>query len=717
MKIPFLPYTNIGFHRALLLLCFLISFSLYADSLGNDFLFDDNNLIVNNYKLQQNPGLSDFMPGNKIITGYRPVRFLSLLIDYKIYGLNPAGFRLTNIIIHSLNGFLIFLVAIGLGLSRKAAIISCIVFLSHPIMTDSVTYISGRRDILFTFFYLMGFYFFMRFYNRQSLLRNAIVFILFILSIFSKEMGASFPIMLLWYTFWREGRSGRTGKTVVYEVCLQIKRTWQRSAFLFSLLIIMSLSFIYYKIFIWNPSFNYPYYGGTFLNNLLTVSQVFVYYIGLILVPIPLKGDYLGAFPIVDNPLAPLAWASFACLILLGSNAVLLVKKRPILSFSLIWFFIALLPVSHLIPHHELMAEHYLYLPIAGFAFICGDFFGKQRRGSISKLVTIILILLIGFYGGRTMMRNKDWRTAGTFWESTLHVGSFGYRAAVNLAVYYSSIGNDAKFVFYTQKALLYKNDYKILMNLAGFYDQKNDYPKAIQYYREAMKVESTNPKAFVYLASLYKRMKENQLALDVLNAFKQRKNNNSIEFMRAQIFIDENRFSDALKILEGIPPKKFVDLGYYYYFGLAAEKSGLFDKALLAYETGMQFQNKFHLIITRKYIFMLGQAGQSQEAVRAAKNFLMKFPNDMQIKLLLARVAFVQRQYFEAETYFNEIIESQGNCPECYLTLAMIAHKVYSNDAKAIELLDKAEKQDIEGKMKLDISLVRSMLSVPVND
>ena len=157
------------FYIAVFFLCIGASFLLYANSLPNEFVFDDVPLIVENKFIKDGTNLPRmFSPGAEQYQ-YRPVRFVSYMLDYWLWGLKPAGYRGANIVYHGIAGFILFLVLVELAGNWGAAVAGAVLFISHPVLTDSVTYISGRRDVLVGLFYLLSFYCFVRYRKEPRL--------------------------------------------------------------------------------------------------------------------------------------------------------------------------------------------------------------------------------------------------------------------------------------------------------------------------------------------------------------------------------------------------------------------------------------------------------------------------------------------------------------------------------------------------------------------
>jgi dolichyl-phosphate-mannose--protein O-mannosyl transferase len=153
----------------LVLICFsLLAFLLYANSLKNEFVFDDIPLIVKNYQIRQLANIPELLGLGRTGSYYRPLRIVSYAIDYHFFQLNPQGYHLSNILLHSITAWLVFLALYSLSNNYTIALAAALLFIVHPIQTDSVTYLAGRRDILSSLFYLLGFYLFIRYRKNPT---------------------------------------------------------------------------------------------------------------------------------------------------------------------------------------------------------------------------------------------------------------------------------------------------------------------------------------------------------------------------------------------------------------------------------------------------------------------------------------------------------------------------------------------------------------------
>src|SRR6267378_1282356 len=223
----------------------ILVFLCFANALRNEFVFDDIYLVsVNNQIRSLNLPL--------LLSSYRPIRDISYAIDFALWGENPFGFHLTSILIHAANVLLVFALVRRLTKDLVSATLTALIFAVHPIQTDAVTYIAGRRDVLFTFFYLLAFQSYLTYYRNRWSTKAVACFILFLLlwmlSLFSKEMAVSLPILIFVWHFcdaWEAG-SGPLWRRVWQTT----KRTFNREKWFWMLLSLAGIAFTVYWVVI-----------------------------------------------------------------------------------------------------------------------------------------------------------------------------------------------------------------------------------------------------------------------------------------------------------------------------------------------------------------------------------------------------------------------------------------------------------------------------------
>lgn len=412
-------------------------FVCYANALGNDFVFDDNSQVLTNKLLRSISNIPLLLT-----VSYRPLRDISYALDFAIWGDGPFGFHLTNILIHAGNTLLVFLIVRRLTGAVITAALVGVVFAVHPLQPDAVTYISGRRDILFSLFYLTSFYSYLNYRRRGSWAYFASFLICWGLSLMSKEMAVSLPAFIFVWRFcdlWSE-QSGPW-----------LKRCWRaaRSAFisdkwLYITLALVVPAYAYYMIFIRGGSTRagitgLEYWGGSFVTNALTVVTVHAWYLKQLVFPTPIV-QYLGAFEIATTLFDVRVILSIivVCSVLLAGFVLL--NRNKLMAFAILSYFTLLLPVSQIIPHHELLADHYLYLPLMSFSLFAALLVQEiaARSEGAKKIAYGFAVAAVIVLASLTVVRNKDWKDEFTLWQANHKEVPNSIRAVGNLATMYA---------------------------------------------------------------------------------------------------------------------------------------------------------------------------------------------------------------------------------------------------------------------------------------
>ena len=324
---------------------------------------------------------------------YRPLVDLSYGVDFLIWGWNPFGFRLTNLILHLANVLLVFQVAATLLRSRSQALLAAALFGVLPIHETSLFWIPGRSDVLCTTFVLGSIGFLLSYLESSRASALALSLAAFVLALLSKEMAFSLPLLAFAVAWWHgrsPGRALRTSLPYVAVAAAMIAVRWW--AFGNNLL------------------GDQGWHGNVAPTHLL---KNLASYLGLLIVPL---GHYqierlLSGQPLLFMVLA-LAALGVATLALWKARA-----ERRALVLSALWVGITLLPVI------RLMYRWYLYLPSVGFAIALGSLLARARERGQAAMV--FGLALWGLYAGITVAEARPWIEASRHYAKWLReIGS-----------------------------------------------------------------------------------------------------------------------------------------------------------------------------------------------------------------------------------------------------------------------------------------------------
>jgi protein O-mannosyl-transferase len=412
----------------------VIVFLVFANSIGNEFVFDDIYLITTNKQIH-----SLNLP--LLLSSYRPIRDISYAVDFALWGEQPFGYHLSSILIHAVNVLLVFSLVFRLTKDLLSATLTALIFAVHPIQTDSVTYIAGRRDLLFTTFYILAFHSYLTYYRTRWSVKAGVCFILFLscwtLSLLSKEMAVSLPILIFVWHFcdaWDED-SG----SLLQRAWRTLKAALNRERWFWLAISAASIAFTAYYVVVRGASRRigvgkFEYWGGSFYLNMLTVIRVHAWYLKQLVFPTPIA-QYLGAFEISESMFD---WRFPLSLVIVGAVLVYgfwQLNRDKLMAFAIFSYFVFLLPVSQLIPHHELLADHYLYLPMMSFGLFVSLLVkrignsGMIRNKALYVIAGVVLIVL----SVMTARQNRTWQNERALWSSNYKAVPNSPRAALNL--------------------------------------------------------------------------------------------------------------------------------------------------------------------------------------------------------------------------------------------------------------------------------------------
>ncbi|MBM4054382.1 MAG: tetratricopeptide repeat protein [Planctomycetes bacterium] len=519
-----------------------LTFCVFLNAIPNGFVYDDISVIEENYFIKSFHNFPKifsseyFQLANEL--SYRPFVTFIYFTDYAAWGINPFGYHVSNIIIHAFNTVLFYLLLRYILKSRLIALFSAILFSVHPCVTEAVNSISYREDLLVVCFSFLSCIFLMMSANSSSTKRDALqtdggtdfrkwVFyacslLFYMFALFSKESAIVLPLLIILYmAFCMQKHSvpAALTKSIQRQNGLKMRFAKALTGYVFMTLFFLFVRFVVLK----NPKLvSVAYYEKSFWISGMTTIKVLAYYIKQMFLPIYLNADYKVI------PVRSLVDMSFLIsLLFLAATGVIIFKifkHSKIQGIFALSFFIALLPVMNIIPIGHIMAERYLYFPVAGFCGVIGYVAGcrngnkvfveKQRvfAGSRSKTIakyayggTTILLMLFTLFSVRTAIRNNDWRDEYTFWSKIAEEQPNNHDAHNNMGVFYYKQGNLDRAIWELEKSVRLKNNYPEGHNSLGtMYIDKGLLDKAISEFSLAIKYDPASSYAYYNLGNAY---------------------------------------------------------------------------------------------------------------------------------------------------------------------------------------------------------------------
>lgn len=503
------------------LLILAIAFLLYSNTLDNKFLYDDDNFFVRNvytkeWKYLPNIFSENVIAGSGLMSNYyRPILSLSFLIDYKLWGLSPIGYHISNILMHAITAFLACLLINRIIKNWRISLLSSIVYLAHPLQTEAVTYVTGRADPLSALLALSSMLLFLHAaenfnFKKYSYLSFSLLF--FILAILSREVFIVLPFLL-----------------ALYLICFNEKRIsknslWKAFAAILPYLIVLGF-YVAIRLTMLNFSNTLNFYNepNIFTENvwyrILTFLSVLLEYFKLILFPIHL--NFEREHQIFTDFLNPAIIFSFSILLIIAYLMHRSWRNDKAVFFGFSWFFITLFPVSNIIALvNGIIYEHWLYVPLIGIAAILGHFIKKVleshyfNKDYIRIIAAFVAVTAIVSLCVRTYVRNDDWQDALIFYQKTIKDAPNSVRLNNNLAMEYDSRGDYGLAESYYKRAIGLNDKFaQPYYNLGNLYTKIGRYHDAALSYENAIQTDPDFLFTYPKLAELYRFIGKNNEA------------------------------------------------------------------------------------------------------------------------------------------------------------------------------------------------------------
>jgi tetratricopeptide (TPR) repeat protein len=616
---------------------------IYANSLGNGFVFDDSLLISENVEIQNLERLPQIiewagrrpvaLPADQGIT-HRPVRTAALALQYSLFGKTPTGYRLVNILLHILNGTLVFVIVKALLGRGLPALLAAGLFVVHPVQTESVAYVSGQRDVLFTAFYLLGFWSYLRFRGTERIGYLVTCGISYVLGLLTKEMAITLPLLCVVYDLLRDlpGRGHGVAPPLLQALRDGMRAVLARSKWLYLLMGGLLGLCLYYFVFIANPSHRRALYGGGLGPTLLTSGRIVVHYLKLLIFPFTLNADYsFDAFPVSRSLADPHALLALLILTAIGYGLLRLLRIDRMAAFGGFWFFITLLPVSQIIPHHEMVAEHFLYLPSVGvclvIAWLVGQGLAVRRYAAAISLAFAVGLLLLGV---RTVMRNRDWKDNLALWTATVRTAPRSVRARTNLA---GSLKAKERFeealIHYQAANEILPDSPRGYIGMGDVYRLMGRFDLAVERFERALELHSASIAARVGLTRTYADMGLQDKALEVSRQVPevQLREDRSYRKM-GDMYRGAGLYAPAVEAYRKALELSPYDFRLYSSLGMAYAALGKHEEAAAAFRQALKFNPQWataHLNLGNYFL----HKGRLPEAIRSFQETLRLAPND----------------------------------------------------------------------------------------
>ena len=614
----------------------LAAVAVYAGSLGHGFVWDDHIHIeaapfvqdARNLRVLASPG---FWLGRVEVEGSaRPLLLASLLGDRALWGAAPRGYHLTNILLHAAAAAALTMLAAELTAVPLAALLAGLIFALHPVQSEAVCAVSFRADILAALFVFLALLAARRAPNARPAAWTAAAAAAFALALLAKESAAVFPalywladrltappraraklsgiqlgaflVVLAAYGAFRAPRAGYAALADAPAAGAPAAPTRP------SLQIDPSPP-------PWKAAL--PTRGG----RARAMLSVFLDYARLSVWPAGLQAD---RSPVLD----PLRLSARA----LGGAAVALAllaagwwarRRLPAASLGLAWFFVALAPVSGIVPLHNLIAERYLYLPLAGLCLAAAAALEAASRRAPRPALALACAgaVLAGTAAAATARRVPAWRDDASLFGGRIE--SDGSRLRYNRGLLARGTGDYERARAEYRKALeLNPNSIEAMVNLSEVEGALGHPDEELALLNRAA---AANPRSSTALEALGNALERRGRRGEALDAFKRAVGDNS-RSPSARARYARALFDTALEqgeVAAKLDPKNEQ---IYYENGRIAQDAGRYALAAESFRRAVRADPK-HALAWANLGACLHREGKLEEALGAMQTAIKLLP------------------------------------------------------------------------------------------
>ncbi|HIE16344.1 MAG TPA: tetratricopeptide repeat protein [Bacteroidales bacterium] len=488
------------------------TFLLYGNTLFNDYALDDAIVITQNQFTKKGlSGVRDiltteyftgfFGKQKNLVSGgrYRPLSVVTFAIEYEFFGKSPAISHFFNILFYVLTGYILFLVLLQLFPLESEKrwwfslpFLGTIIWLAHPIHTEAVANIKGRDEILSLLGALLALWYAIKFVKQQKYLQLLWSAVFLFLGIMAKETAITFLFIIPFAIFLFIDSKKKNIFTVI-AVTLVVSIVY--------LLIRFSIIGLPTQK-VPGELMNNPFLYADGVHKYATIILTFIIYIKLLLFPHPLTYDYYPYHIHLTDFIN--IWVIFSIVfhLILIVIAFVSLKRNKIISFALFFYFASFSLVSNvLFPVGTFMNERFMFMPSIAFAIILAYYLLKYLKEKLLYLTIVILLILIP-YTGKTIIRNRDWKNDLTLFTHDVKISFDSAKSNTSAggklieaakreknAVKKQEMLNRA--IFYLHRAIKihpYYSDALLLLG-NGFYENGRQIDSTWFYYKKILKL------------------------------------------------------------------------------------------------------------------------------------------------------------------------------------------------------------------------------------
>ncbi len=590
--------------------------------------YDDPAYVSENPRVLQglNPENIRWALTANVVANWHPVTLLSLLLDSTIFGPQPWGFHLTNLLLHLACSVLLFLLMVRCTKLIWASFIVAIAFALHPLHVESVAWISERKDVLSIFFWMLTMLFYCQYVQNKKNVSYLLALLFFAFGLMSKPMLVTLPCVLLLWDYWPLERMDVLSSQSLNPVQLESKKPLKFLVLEKTPFIILSAIICVVTIFAQKKTLM-SFEAFSFKERLFNALVSYVNYIAKMFYPTnlavfyPHPQDTLQLYKVI---------ISVIILFSVSLTAVLLGRRRKYFLIGWLWYLGTLVPVIGLVQVSEqAMADRYTYIPYTGLFIILAwgiyDFF--KTRKNVKRTLIVIALLISAILMVCSFRQASYWKNTYTLFTHALEVTSEKDLVYNQLGVYFAANNKTEKaFEYFNSSLKIRPNDKYAHYNLGKLFFEQGKTDQAIEKFEQVLRLKS-----------------------DDINDVKTYN-------LLAQAFLQQNKISQAIAVCQHGLDSHPDAYKLHNLLGILFSQIDRIEDAIVEFHEALK-------IMTVSDIYsnlgaMLASQGKFDQAIDVYNKAILLEPNNVKAYYNLARILMQKGNVTQAIVEFRRVIE-----------------------------------------------------------
>ncbi|HEX6846947.1 MAG TPA: tetratricopeptide repeat protein [Chitinophagaceae bacterium] len=628
LKIPIL---GLGIIVILTILAYLPAFR--AGFAYDDVLYIQKNPLIRSIDIEKI--FSENVMGN-----YHPITMLIFSIEFQLFGLDPTGYHIVNLLLHLVNILLVFYFILLLSDKLWVALVAALLFGIHPLHVESVVWISELKDLLYTSFFLGALIVYLKYLNDGERKYYFIALLLFVFSLLSKAMAASLPVVLLLIDYFQKRKM--TTKVMLEKIPF----------------FALSITFGIVAVFAQQLSAavqdisTYP-----FSQRVVFASYGFITYLLKLVVPFNQSAFY--PYPIKGGEVLPVHFYLYPILVVALAGLIIYFRRSyNKIFFGMAFFSVTIFLVLQLLPVGDaVMADRYSYIPSIGFFYLAGEAFNYLRNRQLTAAAITVLSLFVFFFCIKTFQRNVIWKNDLTLFTDVIEK--------------------------YPTVAIAYNNR-------GSFFWEEKKYDEALLDYNKAIEYRPNYGEAYNNRGAVYLDQKKYKEAISDFNRVIELQNNYAGAYSNRGIaMLETGKNAESRADFDKAIELKPDYAEAYYNRGLLSMIEKRNEEALRDYNKALELNPNYQEAILNRDI-LLGVNRSPEEALADYDKAIEAKPNDPELYYTRGSFLLRQKKYSEAKRDLAIAIKLRTSYVDAYNALGS-AHFDEKNMDSALYYFNKA--------------------------